>query len=464
MKLMYLGLKNNLKMEVSMNYFNLLWSFFRLRKNTKKSKIDIKILQEKKLRHLLHHAYSYSDYYHKSFEEAGITQDQIDTLPLSAFPTIDKAILLDHFDRVVTATDLCQEEIRQFDEVEREQSKLFKDKYHIVHSSGSTNQASYFVYDKKAWSQMLVGIIRGALWDMSTFEVLKLLGSAPRIMYIAATDGRYGGAMAVGAGIEGLHMKQTFLDINTPLSQWIDSIQQFNPNIIIGYPSAIKILGELIEEGEVKVNISRVISCGEPLGMSLRHYVEKTFHATVVNFYGASESLALGVETDYAEGMYLFDDMNYVEVEDGTMYITSLYNYVQPLIRYKLSDQLVMKDYNIEDKYPFSKVESIVGRNEDLLWFSNEEGMRDFIHPLAVEGFCIEGLVDYQFHQTSSTQFEIIAEAPDKYSHISIEAQLKADMERILKEKNLDFVRFEIIFTDIIFPDALTGKKRLIIK
>ena len=53
------------------------------------------------------------------------------------------------------------------------------------------------------------------------------------------------------------------------------------------------------------------------------------------SIYGASESLALGVETSHAEGMYLFDDLNYIEVENGAMYLTSLYNYVQPLIRYR---------------------------------------------------------------------------------------------------------------------------------
>ena len=39
----------------------------------------------------------------------------------------------------------------------------------------------------------------------------------------------------------------------------------------------------------------------------LRKYLETAFRTRIVNFYGASESLALGVETDPAEGMLLFD-------------------------------------------------------------------------------------------------------------------------------------------------------------
>lgn len=35
---------------------------------------------------------------------------------------------------------------------------------------------------------MLLGIIRGALWDMSMPQILSLLARGPRIAYIAATD------------------------------------------------------------------------------------------------------------------------------------------------------------------------------------------------------------------------------------------------------------------------------------
>ena len=75
-----------------------------------------------------------------------------------------------------------------------------------------------------------LGIIRAALWDMTMPQILKLLWKGPRIVYIAATDGRYGGAMAVGDGIEGVHADQLFLDVKTPLAAWIRQIKEFKPN------------------------------------------------------------------------------------------------------------------------------------------------------------------------------------------------------------------------------------------
>lgn len=368
---------------------------------------------------------------------------------------------MEHFDELVTTDDVSQSELRQFDEQEKTQ-EIFKGKYHVVHSSGSTGKPGYFIYDEAAWNRMLLGILRGALWDMSMPDILRLLWNTPRIVYIAATDGRYGGAMAVSSGIEGVHALQLSLDIKQPLQQWVDQIQKFDPNIIIGYSSAIKILAELAQAGKVELHVKRVISCGEPMHANLRAYLEKVLHCDVVNFYGASESLAIGVESCAEEGMYLFDDMNYIEIAQGKMYITSLYNFTQPLIRYELSDHLVRDER--KGRYPFSRIKNLTGRNEDLMWFADEQGNREFLHPLAVEGFCMEGMLDYQFIQNSQTSFELHIEVLDKAFQNTIQSEMSTALRMLLNEKKLNYVQFIIRFVKEILPDRRTGKKLLIVR
>ena len=397
-----------------MNYLKTLTDLYRLKKNVKLSAEKMRSLQDEKLRKLLRFAWEHSAYYRAAFEKAGITEEQLDTLPLSCFPTIDKQTLLEHFDELVTVPDLKQENLREFDAGEAADRKPYQGKYHVVHSSGSTGKPGYFVYDEDAWSQMLLGIIRAALWGMSMPQILRLLMKRPRIVYIAATDGRYGGAMAVGDGTRGVGASQLYLDIKTPVTECIRQLKAFRPNIVIGYPSAIKILAQLMENGEVSLDAERVISCGEPLGRSLRTYLENIFRTQVVNFYGASESLALGVETDLEEGMLLFDDMNIIEVED--------------------------------------------------LWFEDGRGNREFLHPLAIEGFCIEGLKDYQFRQTTKDTFEMYAETGNGVSREQIRQEMLLRMRKILAEKRLDYVQFYVNFVEEILPDIRTGKKTLILK
>ena len=444
-----------------MNIPHTLWKLWGLKRNESLSPAKIQRIQQKRLRRLLRYAWDRSPYYRERFRQAGITEEALDTAPLSAFPTIGKAALLEGFDRLVTVPDLRQAELRRFDAHNTTDRRPFWGKYHLVHSSGSTGEPGYFVYDEAAWNTMLLGIIRGALWGMSMPQILRLLAGKPRILYIAATDGRYGGAMAVGDGVEGVGASQMYLDIKTPLSQWVAQVKQFRPNFIIGYPSAIKILAELAQRGEVSLSVLRVVSCGEPLGASLRKFLEDTLHAQVINFYGASESLALGVEGDPAQGLLLFDDLNIIEEGPDGLYLTCLYNLVQPLIRYRLSDHITIEEPS--GPWPFSRAVGLLGRNEDVLWFEDEGGRREFLHPLAIEGFCIPGLLDYQFRQTGKGSFEILAETVPAASREAIEGELRRQLGGILLEKGLSYLTFSLRFVEEIRPDPATGKKRLVL-
>lgn len=474
-----------------MNRLKTLVDLYRLKRQESLSVAQMKELQNQKLRALLHTAWNHSSYYRRIFSEAGIREEQLDELPLSEFPSLDKKELLAHFDELVTESGLKQEKMREFDELEQADRKPYRGKYHVVHSSGSTGKPGYFVYDESAWKSMILGIIRAALWGMSMLQVICLLIRRPRIVYIAATNGRYGGAMAVGDGIDCAGACQLNLDVNSPMKDWIRRLREFKPNIVIGYPSAIKILAQLIEKGKVRLNAERVISCGEPLGAGLRAYLEHVFHVQVINFYGASESLALGVETNPEEGMILFDDMNIIEVENDNMYLTCLYNYVQPLIRYRLTDSMALKKPKEEDACPFTRAVGLLGRKEDILWFQDDRGREEFLHPLSVEGICIEGLKDYQFRQTGRDSLVMYVEMAEEEEYaedsdenrfvkiyneesltvqnhtdrkIEIREKIMNQMHKILEEKKLNYVRFHVVFVKEILPDAVTGKKTLIIR
>ena len=446
-----------------MNYFRLLWNLYQQKQKIGKSRQQIEMLQQRKLNKILRYAYRHSPYYRKVFEAAGINAGTIDQTPLSEFTTLGKEQLMEHFDDLVTNRSLKQEELLRFDERSTNGAEIYLGKYHVVHSSGSTGMPRYFVYDNAAWEQMLLGIIRGALWGMSMPEILKFLAEKPRILYIAATDGRYGGAMAVGNGIRDVRAEQKFLDINTPLTEWIDTVQDFQPNMLIGYPSAIKILAELMEAEGTTLRVKRIISCGEPLSPGLRQYLESTFETAVMNFYGASESLALGVEQQAEEGMFLFDDLNIVEVIDGEMYLTCLYNFAQPLIRYHISDHLVLREPEQDAACSFTKADVLLCRNEDVLWFETKNGRMEYLHPLSIEGFCIEGLLDYQFCQTSQDSFEMIAEISSPSVGEKVCKEVKQQMKILLFKNGLADVKFSIRFVDQIIPDINTGKKLLIV-
>lgn len=97
------------------------------------------------------------------------------------------------------------------------------------------------------------------------------------------------------------------------------------------------------------------------------------------------------------------------------------------------------------------------------MWFEDGVGHRDFLHPLAVEGFCVEGLLDYQFRQSAPDAFEMLAEAASEEKKPTIKAEILRQMKEILQEKNLSYVQFYVRFVDEILPNPVTGKKPLIV-
>ena len=432
--------------------------YLSLRRNIIRPREAIRAMQEEQLHSLLAHALEHSAWHRTRFENAGLTAETIQAAQLSDLPTMDKSDLMAHFDEIVTDPELSLEALRAFDAENNQSSTLYQGKYHIVHSSGSTGKPGYFVYDSPAWEQMLAGIIRGALWEMNLLQIWGLLARKAKILYVAATDGRYGGALAVGDGLNDMGLPQRFLDINQPMAEWIGVLKSWKPDVVIGYPSAIKLLCDLAEEQRLPFRPERIITCGEPLPAGLRAWLTDKTGAVLVNFYGASESLAMGVAGPKDSCMVLFDDLNLIEVIDGEMYLPCLYNKVQPLIRYHITDHLVLH----EGQGAFTSADILLSRNEDILWFKDQEGNKEFLHPLAVEGFCLEGLTDYQFVKQSNSSFTMRAVAEESRQLEILEA-MKKQMRKILREKHLEWVEFQVQFVREILPDIHTGKKKMIV-
>lgn len=439
-----------------MNYPELILKLIKSKMNLQMPAAKMKKYQQKRLREMLIYAYGHSSYYHAAFRAVGINAKNIESTPIKRFPTLNKKTLLDKFDSIITVNDISQYEMRQFDTDENKDKKTIKG-YHIVHSSGSTGNPGYFLYDENAWNEMLIGIIRAALWDLSLLQIFKFVKSKPKILFIAAADGRYGGATAVGDGLDNLGFPTLVLDVQMPIDEWKKRLEKFRPDVIIGYPTAIKILSQI---SGMKFRLKRLITCGEPLPTSMCRLFRKRFKCQIINFYGASESIVIGVETNQSGGMYLFDDMNYVEINPDGIYLTCLYNFAQPLIRYKISDKAeCMKP---DGQYPFSKIRNILGRSEDVMWFKNSQGKAEFLHPLSIEGLCLNGLIDYQFVQLSDNSFEIHAQFSNEADTHKIKIALNKDVRKILRLNGLDNVSFKVISTDEIKPDKNTGKKPLI--
>jgi phenylacetate-CoA ligase len=147
-----------------------------------------------------------------------------------------------------------------------------------------------------------------------------------------------------------------------------------------------------------------VIGGGEAVTPSFREAVRAAWgpEVEVLDLYATTETGALAVECPGQRGRYLLEDTTLVEVVDGRgrpvpdgehgdhLLITCLERTAQPLIRYRVSDRLVLDPPRGAGFPPFRLVRSIEGRREDALRLENGRGERVEVHPSFLLGALLE--------------------------------------------------------------------------
>jgi len=150
-----------------------------------------------------------------------------------------------------------------------------------------------------------------------------------------------------------------------------------------------------------------------------------------------------------------------VEIRKDHALITNFYNKTQPLIRYKINDFFEEK-IDACVKMPFTLVDNIVGRSEAMLWLENNEGKMDFIHPIVIVEFYVNGLEKFQIVVKDKKSFEFLAVITDADKE-QVVNKIRETLDKILLEKNFTNVRYHVKFVDDLSVDPKTGKFKLIV-
>jgi phenylacetate-CoA ligase len=438
-----------------MGILTLTSSFLQAQLNQKRSRQAILTLREKKLRKILLHAYTHSTFYHNLYSKAGITEADLSEIPLNKLPTIDKEILMKNFDEITITNAFSLHDLRSFLEEKTLFERLFLNKYHVVHTSGSSGNIGIFVYDQQDWDRFFPYSTR--LFD---FHFRR-----NKSAFFGAVDGHYIGVSFnrwLGKGITKLFVKPLILDVTKPLHDSITKLNSFQPTILGGYFNALKILAEQQEQGTLQIHPEHIVSCGEAIIPHDKEYIEEIFNAPLSNLYGLAECPFLGAGKNQYQGIYLMDDIAYVEIMDDHVLLTNLFNFTQPLIRYKIADFFTYKE-DTQHLLPFTLIDDIIGRSEAMIWLRNENGDLDFIHPIVFSEFYVKGLNRLQIHIKNESSFDFFAEIKGEEPEIVI-PKIEEKLRHILAEKRFTTVDFNIRLIDRIDVNQKTGKFQLVVQ
>lgn len=433
----------------------ILYYNFKLNRNVHRDRRAILRQREIKFRRLLKYAFHHSDFYREYYSDHGIYSKTLENIDINNLPVIDKKVMMDHFDDLVVPGELTKERVEDFLESFPAPDTALYNKYRVIHTSGTTGEVGYFLYNRREWDFIKAIALR----------IFPHFGLKPKsYVFIGAVDGHYAGVCLF---LSPLHSPEAFvyrdylvLDINYPLEQYTDALNRLNPDVITGYPTGIRMLAELQKYGKLFVSPQAVVCGGEPITPETEEIIYEVWECELINYYAASESLILGVERKDLKGFYLFDDVNYIEFRDDHMLLTNLYNYTQPLIRYRMNDILVPRGEG--GIWPFTKIKHIIGRQEELLWFINQRGDFDFIHPIVIVEFYVRGLEKYQIIRTGNTSFIFKAVISQQFRRDEVIKKIDGRLREILKKKEMLNLDYRIEVVSDIANDPKTGKYNLI--
>lgn len=401
-------------------------------------------LIKKRLNDVVAYAKKNSPYFSKLYENLE------EEFELSQIPITNKVEMMNNFDEWITDSNISMSKINEFIKDIDNVGRLLDDKYLVFMTSGSTGSPATVLYDKT--SIAVANAIGASRMFARKQDYYTLLKKGIRSAGIFASCGFY---LSYGLS-RYMSLKTPLLnnvitiDINSSTDEIVRKLNDFNPALLSGYPSNLSILCDHQKSGDLNIHPSTVITSGEHLTNSIRKDLADAFKCSVQTHYSSTESGVIACECEYGK-LHINDDWVIVEavdennnsVPDGIMshkvLITNLSNYVQPFIRYEMTDRVIIHS-ELCDCKKTSKWIEIEGRSDDILIFQND--IR--ISPMSLYKIIEENkeIKRFQLIQKNQNLLELRIVAKDKNLAFKIASR---DLKAFLKKNDVDV---EIIFSD----------------
>jgi phenylacetate-coenzyme A ligase PaaK-like adenylate-forming protein len=429
-----------------------------VRRALKLSRADFEAWKLEKFRRLARHAQERSPYYRRIIAERHI---DVDRCQPSDFPVLTKTLLMENFDEISTARGVTKQAIADFLTRSHDPAELFLGKYRVIHTSGSSGEVGYFVYSPQDW-------IRGSYWGPRAQTPPRKRKGKFRLAYYAAIDGHYAGVTMIASiqsGLAKLFVDVRCFEVNDPMPEVIAGLNDYQPDFLTGYTTALKILAERQRAGELKLEcLVGIGTAGEATSEADRALLEQTFGCPLVNTYGCSEHLGMGGSRPGSPNIVLHDHDLIFELYPDHSVVTNLFNYTLPLIRYRMADVLRPVDSGVHA--PYLVIESLVGRNELQPVFKTRDGGEDFVSPHTINEIFVAGVTRFQMHLLGPEAFRFMICLDPTLGAEQRSIAIKGVFDRlteILARKRMDNVRYDVLAVDDLPINPRTRKFQLIV-
>jgi len=372
-------------------------------------------------------------WYRRQIENSNVDlSDDFTTSELSRLPLLTKEVIRE------AAADLYS--------ADRDHRGTFENS-----SGGSTGKPVVFLQDKHFVASSVIAakfIYNEFLGKKPGDPEVNLWGSQSDV-----SRGSVGARQKFINFIYNRRFQNSFLVDEAKLALFVEGINRHKPVSIWAYVEAIDLLAKFIRRKKLTVHSPKfIISTAGTLLPGIRQSVQDVFRCPVYNQYGSREIGAIAFEMQDQDGLRGLPYLNYTEVVDGKVVITSLTNYSMPFLRYEIGDTAEPWTGPQDPEFGCRRkvFAAITGRLHS--------------HFKTAEGALVHGLFfTHQFYFLKWVeQFQVVQ---DSFNHISChvvaaDKPVKADMDQIserIREVMGRSCDVDFRFTDRISPSA-SGK------
>ena len=363
---------------------------------------ELRRRQRQRVEDLLRHATAASPFYRDLYRGIDLERCQ-----LSDLPSVTKVQLMERFDDWVTTPRLKLAEVERHLET-LAGDDLYLGQYRVMASSGSTGRRGLFVYSRRDW---LVNLANFGRLNEQFVGIHPRLPPRLRVAAVSATSplhisARTGLSVAVGINrVLRLHPRQ-------PLAEMAEALHAFQPEVLVGYPSALALIAGEQLEGRVDVRPAKVVTVSEVRTAEMEGAMRAAWGVQPFDWYGITEGGVLAGDCEHHRGLHLFEDLFVVEnvdehgeaVPDGQvghkLLLTNLFNRTQPIIRYELSDMVAIDSEPCPCGRSMRRVVVLEGRTDDILHLPGAAGGQVPVHPIVLRNTFT--------HRTDVRQYRVI--------------------------------------------------------
>ena len=331
--------------------------------------------QRERLQELVRFAKARSPVYRERLEMV----DPDRPVDLEAISPVTKRELMDSFSAWATDPRLKLDELdRHLRAVDAD--VLLHGEYRVVSTGGSSGRRGIFCFSQEEWVAYAALVLR----EMRAFgavpadapgagrrRVASVLAPAP-----AHISWRFNESLDLG-----LRPRLT-LSVTSPLQATVDALNAFAPDQLTVFPSFAAMLVDEQRAGRLRIAPRLVITGGEVRPPTLPDAVREVWGVDPHEVYGSTEGLS--ASTCEHRRLHLAEDEAIVEVEEDRLLYTNLWLRTQPLIRYEITDLVVLDPEPCPCGRTTRVIASVDGRADDVVRLPAADGTVVTLHPEVV--------------------------------------------------------------------------------